>query len=86
MAGRRHVGRYYVHIPLGDVTYGPYALKSAKDFARIGSQHGSPRLVLRAVGGARPELIRIYEAGVRTFPGTERQLKNLTRGEIPRKL
>lgn len=76
-------GRYYVHIEKDRLKYGPYALKRAKDFARIGSQHGSPRAVTR---GAEGVLVRWYEGGKRTYPTSSRQLEGLTPGEVPRTL
>lgn len=78
-------GRYYVHIPRAWEVYGPYALKRAKDFARIGSQFGDERVVTRGLDGV---VVRVYEDGERVWPVTERQLvdQGLTRGELPKKL
>jgi len=82
---------YYVHagsIRHGDFhaieTWGPYSLRAAKDFARIGSQTGRHA---RAVTRSKTIfLVRIYKEGQRTFPITEVDLAGLTRGERPRKL
>lgn len=65
------------------VVYGPYYLKSAKDFARIGSQHGATR----AVANRKTEkTVRVYNGGKRIWPVRLSQLKDLTPGEIPREL
>jgi len=59
-----------------------YSLRKAQDFARIGSQTGKPRKVLR--GGARGKLIRIYREGRRAWPVTATQSKALKPAERPR--
>jgi hypothetical protein len=75
---------YYVRIKGERVVYGPYTLKSAKDFARIGSQTGSPRYVKRGSGtGPR---VRTYSGGRRVWPKTESQLGGLLPSERPRRL
>lgn len=80
-------GKYSVGIPADDIMYSGYSLKSAKDFARIGSQHGSKRIVIRKSDRAGYwVLVRVYENGKRTYPVVEEQLRHLTRGECPRKL
>ena len=76
-------GKYYVHMPRAWEVYGPYALKKAKDFARIGSQFGDERVVTR---GREGPVVRAYVDGKRAWPVTERQLRGLTRGELPREL
>lgn len=76
--------RYYVKIEGERVTYGPYALKSAKSFARIGSQHGKDRYVRRdRPGGPR---VRHYSDGKRVWPVRESQLRGLLSSEQPRRL
>lgn len=82
---------YYVHMIDDDpvLVYGPYALKSAKDFARIGSQPGKTGGGRRAVfAGAGPSsrLIRVYEEGERVWPRTVAGLKSLEPSEVPRVL
>lgn len=75
---------YYVRIKGERVTYGPYTLKSAKDFARIGSQFGSTRYVRRGTGtGPR---VRTYTSGERRWPVRESQLGGLLPSERPRRL
>jgi len=44
---------------------GPYTLKSAQDYARIGSQFGRDRSVLRGKGGP---VVRKYSGGKRAWP------------------
>ncbi|PIY49034.1 MAG: hypothetical protein COZ05_01510 [Armatimonadetes bacterium CG_4_10_14_3_um_filter_59_10] len=58
---------YYVHFIDDDPprTYGPYDLKVAKDFARIGSQTGGRRTVTE---GERGHVVRLYERGYRRQP------------------
>lgn len=76
--------RYYVKIKGTKVTYGPYTLKSAKSFARIGSQHGKDRYVRRdRPGGPR---VRHYSGGERSWPVRESQLRGLLPSEQPRRL
>lgn len=75
--------KYFVHIEKDGTAYGPYALKAAKDFARIGSQHGSARAVTRGLDGPR---VRLYAKGKRAWPTAARQLRGLTAGERPRAL
>jgi hypothetical protein len=63
--------------------YGPYTLKIAKDFARIGSQYGtSRRLVTRGLNG---DPVRLYQKGYRRWPrgGVEIEGAGLTPGELP---
>lgn len=84
------VGRmnYWVHF-IDDKpvrTYGPYTFTVAKQFARIGSQHGvSRRLITRGARRTDPK-VRIYEAGVRTWPVKGSQLGDLLPEEKPRML
>jgi hypothetical protein len=75
--------QYYVSIDEGDgdlFTYGPYALKSAKDFARIGSQHGGDRAVTR---GELGPLVRIYSGGERVWPSEPKDADVLKNTERP---
>jgi hypothetical protein len=81
--------QYYVHFVDDDpvLVYGPYALRSAKDFARIGSQPGKTGGGRRAVfDGPSPgsRLIRVYEEGDRVWPRTLDQIADLTESERPR--
>jgi len=62
---------------------GPYSLSSAKSYARIGSQTGRDRRVLRGKGGP---VIRLYSGGKRKWPVRESQLERLLPTEIPRRL
>jgi hypothetical protein len=77
--------KYYVHFIDDDpvVTHGPYSIKGAKDFARIGSQYGGRRAVTR---GVRGPIIRVYERGHRRWPRGKDEIKRagLTRGETPK--
>lgn len=75
---------YYVKIKGEGVTYGPYSLKSAKDFARIGSQTGKDRYVLR--GSPSGSKIRNYSGGQRVWPIHESQLRGLLSSERPKRL
>lgn len=76
--------RYYVKIKGERVTYGPYTLKSAKSFARIGSQYGKDRYVRRdRPGGPR---VRHYSGGERVWPVRRSQLRGLLSSEQPRRL
>jgi hypothetical protein len=77
--------RYYVIAPEKGEHWGPYTrLLQAQDFARIGSQHGTPREVRRGkVGG---KLVRKYKDGERAWPTMARQLQQLKPGEVPRVL
>lgn len=84
-------GSYFVHMVDDDpvLVYGPYTLKSAKDFARIGSQPGKSGGGRRAVlDGPSPgsRMIRVYEEGDRVWPRTLEQLENLAASERPRVL
>jgi hypothetical protein len=76
--------RYYVKIKGERVTYGPYTLKSAKSFARIGSQYGEDRYVRRDRPGGFE--IRRYSDGKRVWPVRESQLRGLLSSEQPRRL
>ena len=75
---------YFVRMPEapGDEMFGPYTLSSAKDFARIGSKFGGPRLVLDEAS----KIIRLYEKGYRRFPRGHEEIKQagLTTAETPR--
>jgi hypothetical protein len=62
---------------------GPYELTVAKEYARIGSQEGRDRSVLRGHGGP---IVRRYSHGKRTWPTTSSQLKGLLHKEHPREL
>lgn len=65
---------YYVHF-MDDVpvkTHGPYALKAAKDFARIGSQFGGRRQVTRGRVGP---VVRVYERGHRRWPVSAKEIR-----------
>jgi len=82
---------YYVHFVDDDpvLVYGPYSLKSAKDFARIGSQPGKSGGGRRAVfTGQKPgsRLVRVYEEGERVWPRTVGALSALSQAEVPRVL
>jgi hypothetical protein len=75
---------YYVRIKGERAVYGPYTLKSAKDFARIGSQFGKTRYVRRGSGtGPR---VRTYTDGERRWPVRESHLGGLLSSERPRRL
>jgi len=78
--------RYYVHFPEDEPPiYEPKAksLKSAKDYARIGSQYGGKRIVTRGIHG---KMIRVYVKGERVWPVTRRQLQGFLESEVPRRL
>lgn len=85
--------KYFVRIPKEGVTYpksgsdsypGGYSLRKAQDFARIGSQTGSPREVRRGRrGGPR---VRSYIKGKRTWPVSRGQAKSLLPAEVPKRL
>jgi hypothetical protein len=79
------MARYYVTVPSKREHWGPYTrLLQAQDFARIGSQHGSPREVRR--GTVKGKLVRKYKGGERAWPTTKAQLQKLQPGEVPRGL
>lgn len=59
-----------------------YPLRKAQDFARIGSQTGKPRKVLR--GGPQGKHVRTYREGRRAWPITAAQAKTLKPAERPR--
>ena len=61
-----------------------YSLKKAQDFARIGSQTGAPRKVLR--GSPRGVVVRKYVDGKRVWPKTQAQASSLRLAERPSKL
>jgi hypothetical protein len=63
---------------------GGYSLRSAQDFARIGSQTGGARKVLR--GSAHGPVVRKYEDGKRVWPVTMAQARSLRPAERPSKL
>lgn len=86
-------GGYFVRVsgsreswPKPDSEYYPggYPLKKAQDFARIGSQTGSPRKVLR--GGPGGKVVRKYANGKRVWPTTEAQARSLRPAERPSRL
>lgn len=58
-----------------------YSLRSAQNFARIGSQTGAARKVLR--GSAHGPVVRKYEDGERAWPVTETQARALKPFEKP---
>jgi hypothetical protein len=70
--------------PRPDSKYYPggYPLRSAQDFARIGSQTGKTRKVFR--GGPRGKHVRTYREGQRVWPRTAAQAKTLLPRERPR--
>jgi len=78
-------GNYIVEIEGTNEVHGPFGLKRAKDFARIGASHGKND---RSVINVRDEaLVRVYEAGsgARLFPRSKAEAKKcLTPYEIPR--
>lgn len=77
-------GQYYVRMisDPGAPEYGPYSLKSAKDFARIGSKFGGPRAV---TFGPKGRMVRLYERGYRRWPrGAEIAVAGLKDSELPR--
>ncbi len=85
--------RYFVRVSGTDEIYpkpgskdypGGYSLRSAQDFARIGSQTGGARKVLR--GSAHGPVVRKYEDGKRVWPKTVAQAKSLRPAERPSKL
>ncbi len=79
------MARYYVTVPSKGEHWGPYTrLLQAQDFARIGSQHGSPREVRR--GKVAGKLVRKYADGERSWPAAKAQLQKLQPGEVPRGL
>lgn len=81
------MSRYYVHfiddVPV--VTHGPYDLTTAKQFARIGSEHGeSRRAVTRGKDG---DIVRVYADGYRQWPLGETEIAEagLRQSEKPNK-
>jgi hypothetical protein len=84
IAGNPPRKSYYVKIKGVGATYGPYTLKSAKSFARIGSQTGNDRYVLR--GGPSGSKVRQYSGGERVWPIYESQLRGLLSSEHPKRL
>jgi hypothetical protein len=87
---QRNKHTYYVRIPsVGEVyprereTQKPrakgYALRSAQDFARIGSQTGRPREIRR--DRPRGKLVRRYVGGKRAFPKNKAEARR--RGLLP---
>lgn len=70
--------------PGSDSYPGGYLLKKAQDFARIGSQTGAPRKVLR--GGPNGVVVRKYVDGKRVWPKTQAQASSLRPAERPSKL
>ncbi len=77
--------KYYVAMVDDDPVpiYGPYGLKSAKDFARIGSQYGGRRLVFDGTDGS-PK--RLYAKGFRVWPWGEEEIEGagLSKAETPK--
>lgn len=83
--------KYFVHFVDDDpvLVYGPYGLKQAKDFARIGSIPGKSGGGRRAVfSGPTPSsrLVRVYEEGERVWPRTLAGVQSLEKAEVPRVL
>lgn len=85
--------RYFVRVsgtnevypkPGSDSYPGGYLLKKAQDFARIGSQTGAPRKVLR--GSPNGVVVRKYVDGKRVWPKTQVQASSLRPAERPSKL
>jgi len=85
--------RYFVRVVGTDEVYpkpgskdypGGYSLRSAQDFARIGSQTGAARKVLR--GSSHGPVVRKYEDGKRVWPVTITQARSLRPAERPSKL
>lgn len=74
--------RYYVEIPVDDALHGAFTRLQAQDFARIGSQFGSPRRVWRRKGDGWV-LVREYHRGYRAYPETPDDCADLTPGEVP---
>jgi hypothetical protein len=70
------MSKYYVVMVEDDpqLVYGPYSLKSAKDFARIGSQRGGAREVVRGI--SKPVKVRRYEGGKRVWPKEEKMRRH----------
>jgi len=62
--------------------YGPYTLKSAKDYARIASQHGDPTEVFKSSG----QMVRRYVGGQRQWPVRPTDAARLPASERPRRL
>ena len=81
----RVVGTNEIYPKPGSEDYpGGYSLRSAQDFARIGSQTGEPRKVLR--GSSHGPVVRKYEDGKRVWPVTVAQARSLRPAERPSKL
>jgi hypothetical protein len=79
------VGTSEVYPKPGSSSYpGGYSLKTAQDFARIGSQTGAPRKVLR--GSSNGIVVRKYVDGKRVWPKTQAQASSLRPAERPSKL
>lgn len=85
--------RYFVRVSGTNEVYpksgskdypGGYSLRSAQDFARIGSQTGAPRKVLR--GSPNGTVVRKYVDGKRVWPKTQAQASSLRPAERPSKL
>jgi hypothetical protein len=77
---------YYVKFSGEPMVYGPHALKSAKSFARIGSQTGRDRIVYRGYPRKGGKRVRRYSGGERVWPTTPAQVSGLLPAEVPRKL
>jgi len=82
---------YYVHFIDDDpvLVYGPYELKVAKDFARIGSIPGKSRGGRRAVyrgSTGMSQCVRVYDKGIRVWPKETEQLEQLRKSEHPKAL
>lgn len=79
-------GKYYVKTKSSSTEglqgwkRGPYSLTVAKEYARIGSQEGRDRFVLRGESGPT---VRRYSHGARAWPRMPSQLKGLLHKERP---
>lgn len=67
------------------VDRGGLSLDSAKDLARIGSQYGGAREVVRGTSGTGM-VVRIYRDGARVFPLGQLEFKCLYSSEYPRNI
>jgi len=77
-------GQYFVQVVASpEETFGPYGLRSAQDFARIVSQYGGDRLVVKRSPADRWQRIRLYREGRRIWPTTRAQARRLEGSEIP---
>lgn len=61
----------------------PLSFTKAKQLARIGSQHGASREVVRGCCGI---VVRVYADGERVFPLDAADAVGLTAAELPREI